>query len=57
MKGFKLIFNVNEEAGQVIFHTHMHFIPYYSSKKENEMGNITSDQIQLIRKELKRELN
>lgn len=26
--GFKLVINTNEAAGQVIFHTHIHIIPY-----------------------------
>ena len=26
--GFKLIINTNEPAGQTVFHTHIHIIPY-----------------------------
>jgi diadenosine tetraphosphate (Ap4A) HIT family hydrolase len=28
-KGYKVTTNVNKEAGQVIFHTHIHIVPYY----------------------------
>lgn len=28
-KGIKILTNVNKEAGQEIFHTHIHLIPYY----------------------------
>ncbi len=27
--GIKYLFNIGESAGQVVFHTHMHIIPYY----------------------------
>ena len=32
--GVKIVTNVGKSAGQVIFHTHMHLIPYYDNDQE-----------------------
>lgn len=32
-KGFNVISNINEEAGQSVFHTHIHVIPRYNKEE------------------------
>ena len=34
--GFKFIFNNELSSGQVVFHTHMHIIPYYDNKDNDK---------------------
>lgn len=31
---FKIVINCGEEAGQEVFHTHLHLIPYYKEKQD-----------------------
>ncbi len=46
-KGFKVTFNVNEAGGQVIFHTHLHLIPFYDEKQNSK--TLSSKQIEEIK--------
>lgn len=39
-EGFNVGFNVNEPAGQSIFHTHIHVIPRYSGDMDNPKGGV-----------------
>ena len=50
LKGVKLISNVGKEASQVVFHTHLHFIPFY---EVDTRGMLSETQIKLTREELK----
>ncbi len=38
--GFNIGFNMNEAAGQTVFHTHIHVIPRYKGDVENPRGGI-----------------
>lgn len=38
--GFNVGFNVGEESGQTIFHTHIHVIPRYKGDVENPRGGV-----------------
>jgi diadenosine tetraphosphate (Ap4A) HIT family hydrolase len=38
--GFNIGFNMNEAAGQTVFHTHIHVIPRYEGDVENPRGGI-----------------
>lgn len=38
--GFNIGFNMNEAAGQTVFHTHIHIIPRYKGDVENPRGGI-----------------
>lgn len=38
--GYNVGFNMNESAGQTIFHTHIHIIPRYNGDVENPRGGI-----------------
>ncbi|TVR16480.1 MAG: HIT domain-containing protein [Balneolaceae bacterium] len=38
--GFNIGFNINEAAGQTVFHTHLHIIPRYKGDVENPRGGI-----------------
>jgi len=38
--GFNIGINVNEEAGQTIFHVHIHLIPRYKGDVENPRGGV-----------------
>ena len=38
--GYNIGFNVNEAAGQTIFHTHIHVIPRYKGDVENPRGGV-----------------
>ena len=38
--GFNIGINVNEVAGQTIFHCHIHVIPRYSGDMENPKGGV-----------------
>jgi len=38
--GFNIGFNMNEAAGQTIFHTHIHVIPRYKGDVDNPRGGI-----------------
>ncbi|MEX2485791.1 MAG: bifunctional class I SAM-dependent methyltransferase/HIT family protein [Brumimicrobium sp.] len=38
--GFNIGFNINEAAGQTVFHTHLHIIPRYDGDVENPRGGI-----------------
>ncbi|MEX1013854.1 MAG: bifunctional class I SAM-dependent methyltransferase/HIT family protein [Candidatus Paceibacterota bacterium] len=38
--GFNIGFNMNEAAGQTVFHTHTHIIPRYKGDVENPRGGI-----------------
>ena len=40
--GFNIGINVNEEAGQTIFHCHIHIIPRYTGDVENPRGGVRS---------------
>lgn len=40
--GFNIGINVNEEAGQTIFHSHIHIIPRYKGDVENPRGGVRS---------------
>lgn len=33
-QGIKWITNINEAAGQEVFHTHIHLVPYYEKKQK-----------------------
>lgn len=39
--GIKLVFNNGATAGQVVFHTHLHIIPYY----ENEVEAVNNEEV------------
>ncbi|MCF8334889.1 MAG: HIT domain-containing protein [Bacteroidales bacterium] len=39
-EGFNVGFNVNEPAGQTIFHAHIHVIPRYSGDMDNPKGGV-----------------
>ncbi|MCF8309187.1 MAG: HIT domain-containing protein [Bacteroidales bacterium] len=39
-EGFNIGFNVNEPAGQSIFHTHIHLIPRYRGDMDNPKGGV-----------------
>lgn len=38
--GFNIGFNINEAAGQTVFHTHIHIIPRYKGDVDNPRGGI-----------------
>ena len=38
--GYNIGVNVNESAGQSIFHVHMHLIPRYKGDMENPKGGV-----------------
>jgi len=38
--GFNVGINVNEVAGQTIFHVHIHLIPRYKGDVENPRGGV-----------------
>jgi ATP adenylyltransferase len=38
--GFNIGFNMNEAAGQTVFHTHIHIIPRYKGDVENPRGGV-----------------
>ena len=38
--GYNIGINVNEAAGQTVFHVHMHLIPRYKGDVENALSNI-----------------
>jgi diadenosine tetraphosphate (Ap4A) HIT family hydrolase len=38
--GFNIGFNINEAAGQTVFHTHLHIIPRYKGDVESPRGGI-----------------
>jgi diadenosine tetraphosphate (Ap4A) HIT family hydrolase len=40
LDGFNVGFNMNEAAGQTVFHTHIHVIPRYKGDVENPRGGI-----------------
>jgi len=39
-EGFNIGININEAAGQTVFHTHIHLIPRYFGDIENPKGGI-----------------
>ena len=48
--GVKIIHNCESEAGQVVFHTHIHIIPYFSDKNEMPLDlNTTEKQAEAMR--------
>ncbi len=40
--GFKIVSNVGSSAGQIIFHTHFHLIPYFD---ENKTPNLSIEEV------------
>jgi len=38
--GFNIGINVNEVAGQTVFHVHIHLIPRYKGDVENPRGGV-----------------
>ncbi len=51
-KGFKLNTNINKEADQVVFHTHVHFIPYYENYNDFKDEMIDQTMISLLKEEI-----
>ncbi len=51
-KGFKLNTNINKEAKQVVFHTHVHFIPYYDDYDDFSHVMIDDKTIKILKAKL-----
>jgi histidine triad (HIT) family protein len=52
--GIKIQHNCEEAGGQVIFHTHVHIIPFYKEENENLMAKTDAgQQAEILKKYLK----
>lgn len=52
--GIKIQHNCEEAGGQVIFHTHVHIIPFYKEENENLMAKTEAgQQAEILKKYLK----
>ncbi len=51
-KGFKLNTNINKQAKQVVFHTHVHFIPYYDNYDDFSHVMIDEKTIEILKAKL-----
>ncbi|AHK22622.1 HIT family protein [Candidatus Hepatoplasma crinochetorum] len=50
-KGTKILFNNGAFAGQKVFHTHMHIIPFFDGQTSQRLNNLSIEEIyQMLKK-------
>lgn len=47
-QGFNIVSNINEIAGQVVFHTHIHIIPRYRGKQDGFEQKYTQHEVDFL---------
>ena len=57
--GFNIFVNTNKEAGQIIFHTHLHLMPRFKNDglKYLEGSNIKPRPLKIVKKDIKKVLD
>lgn len=50
-KGTKILFNNGAFAGQKVFHTHMHIIPFFDGQTSQKLNSLSTEEIyQMLKK-------
>ena len=52
-KGFRISSNINKEGKQIVFHTHLHFIPYYENYDDHSGEMLSVNEFEKIVLKLK----